>query len=171
VSPGGDVETVFQSRRVWAEFHIRWEEGTTSMFKGVLTAWMALAAMSPQVAGDGGSVGEAVLSLGRTLSADFWAGRLDPVWTRMSPGMQKGLGSIAGLATARADVLAIAGGPGEVIAERVQEFSGNLVYLRTFRVTQEGELRLFQEQWAIQESRTVVGFYVRPPRMFLQDAP
>jgi hypothetical protein len=141
------------------------------MLRSTLSAWMVLAAMSAEPLGDGGSVDEVVLSLGRTLSADFWAGRLEPLWTRMSPTMQKALGSMAGLAATREKLLAIAGGPGDLISERVQEYSGNLVYLRTFRVTQEGELRLFQEQWAVQDGRIVVGFYVRPPSMFLQDGP
>ncbi len=108
--------------------------------------------------------------LGRTLSADFWAGRLDAVWTRMSPEMQKALGgSVAGLAAAREKILSIAGGPGELLAENVKDVSGNLVYLRTFRGTPGGGS--LQEQWAIKGTRTVVGFYVRPPSMFLNGTP
>jgi hypothetical protein len=135
------------------------------MVKRLLMA-MVLVATNAQAAGDGGSVEDAVLMLGRTLSADFWAGRLDAVWTRMGPEMQKALGgSVAGLAAAREKILSIAGGSGEMLTESVKDVSGNLVYLRTFRGTRGGEP--LQEQWAIQGNRTVVGFYVRPPTMFL----
>jgi hypothetical protein len=139
------------------------------MAKSLLTA-MLLMATNAQATGDGGTADDAVTMLGRTLSADFWAGRLDAVWTRMSPEMQKALGgSVAGLAAAREKILSIAGGPGELLAESVKDVSGNMVYLRTFRGT-HGSERL-QEQWAIQGNRTVVGFYVRPPSMFLHGPP
>ncbi len=88
----------------------------------------------------------------------------------MSPEMQKALGgNVSGLAAAREKILSIAGGPGDLLAESVKNVSGNLVYLRTFKGTHgDGSL---QEQWAIQGNRTVVGFYVRPPSMFLSDTP
>jgi hypothetical protein len=135
--------------------------------KALLTA-VVLMATNAHAGGDAGSGEEAVLTLGRTLSADFWAGRLDAVWTRMSPEMQKALGgSVAGLAAARERILSIAGGPGTLVAESVKDVAGNLVYLRTFRGTRGGES--LQEQWAIKGNRTVVGFYVRPPSLFLQE--
>jgi len=138
------------------------------MRKSLLFSLMVLGAMNSQAAGDGGSADAGALALGRTVSADFWAGKLEPVWTRMSPVMQKGLdGNISGLATVREKLLAIAAGPGQLVSESVQNVSGNVVYLRVFRVTQGGEPALFQEQWAIQDGRTVTGFYVRPPSMFL----
>ncbi len=137
------------------------------MATGLLSA-MTLMATSVGAASDGGTPEDAELRLGRTLSADFWAGRLDAVWTRMSPEMQKALGgNVSGLAGAREQILAIAGGAGETVSERLQPVAGNVVFLRTFRGTRGGEQ--LQEQWAIQGNRTVVGFYVRPPSMFLPD--
>ena len=111
---------------------------------------------------------EALLSLGRSLSADFWAGRLDPVWARMSPQMQEALGgSPAGLATAREQILALSGGgPGELLAERVGEVQGIAVYLRTFRGTPGAQALL--EQWALEDG-TVVGFIVRPTELKAPD--
>jgi hypothetical protein len=138
------------------------------MRKSLLFSWMVLGAMNAYASGDGGPANEAVISLGRTLSADFWAGRLEPVWSRMSPVMQKALdGNIAGLAAVREKLLVVASGPGELVAENVKEVAGNVVYLRVFRVTRGAETLLFQEQWAIQDGRTVTGFYVRPPALFL----
>jgi hypothetical protein len=109
---------------------------------------------------------EAVLALGRRLSADFWAGRLEPVWAQMSEQVHTGLGgSPVGLADARDELLRRSGGPGETLGERVAEVRGMQVYLRTFRGKAEQPLL---EQWAIQDGKTVAGFFIRPTELTVE---
>ena len=110
---------------------------------------------------------EAALRVGRRLSADFWAGRLDPVWAQMSAEVHGGLGGTpAGLSTARDQLLDVTGGPGDTLAERVGEVQGMQVYLRTFQGKSPGEVWL--EQWVLNEGQTVAGFFVRPTELKLE---
>jgi hypothetical protein len=106
---------------------------------------------------------EAVLALGRRLSADFWAGHLEPVWAQMDERVQTALGgSPEGLSRAREQILDRFGGPGETLGERVADVRGVQVYLRTFRGKTEQPLL---EQWAIQDGKAVAGFFVRPTEL------
>ena len=106
---------------------------------------------------------EAVLALGRRLSADFWAGRLEPVWAQMDEQVQTALGgSPEGLSRARAHILDRFGGPGETLGERVADVRGLQVYLRTFRGKTEQPLL---EQWTIHDGTVVAGFFVRPTEL------
>jgi hypothetical protein len=112
---------------------------------------------------------EAVLTLGRHLSADFWAGRLEPVWAQMSEQVHAALGgSPVGLANARDEILRRVGGPGETLGERVADVRGVQVYLRTFQGKAEQPLL---EQWAIQDGKTVAGFFIRPTELTMETAP
>jgi hypothetical protein len=111
-----------------------------------------------------------VLALGRRLSADFWAGRLEPVWAQMGEKMRAALGgSPTGLATARDEVLTLCGGRGRTLGERVAEVQGVQVYLRTFEAKEEGQSVL--EQWAIEDGKTVAGFFVRPTHLTVETEP
>lgn len=115
---------------------------------------------------------EAALRLGRRLSADFWAGRLEPVWGQMSAEVHAGLGGTsAGLSRARDQLLEITGGPGQTLAERVGEVQGMQVYLRTFQGKSAGQPWL--EQWVLseEEAETVAGFFVRPTELQLEGSP
>lgn len=113
---------------------------------------------------------EAALSVGRRLSVDFWAGRLDPVWAQMSAEVHTGLGGTpAGLSTARDRWLEMTGGPGDTLAERVAEVRGMQVYLRTFQGKSVGQPWL--EQWVFSDERTVAGFFVRPTELKLEGSP
>ncbi len=110
-----------------------------------------------------GASDEAVLALGRRLSADFWAGRLEPVWAQMDAQVQTALGGTPeGLSAAREEILSRFGGPGETLGERVADVRGVQVYLRTFRGKTEQPLL---EQWAIQDGKAVAGFFVRPTEL------
>jgi hypothetical protein len=113
--------------------------------------------------GTEGPSDEAVLALGRRLSADFWAGKLDAVWARMTPDVQTALGgSVEGLSKAREVLLDRVGAPKETLAERVADVRGMKVYLRTFRGKTEQPLL---EQWTIQDGTAVAGFFVRPTEL------
>jgi hypothetical protein len=162
---GGPSRSQLPTAHLLRDSSVAPEEGKDLvMLKALLVPLTLLAAMATWAASDGGP-DDAVLRLGRKLSADFWAGRLDAVWAQMDPAMQKALGgNVSGFAATREKLLAVAAGPGDLVAERVQTVSGIPVYARTFRTAPKGET--FQEQWAIQGNR-VVGFYVRPPSMFL----
>ena len=118
-------------------------------------------------ASEGNPSDEAVLALGRRLSADFWAGRLEPVWAQMK--VHTGLGgSPLGLSNAREELLRRFGGPGETLGERVADVRGVQVYLRTFRGKTEQPLL---EQWVIQDGKTVAGFIVRHTELTVENAP
>jgi hypothetical protein len=110
-----------------------------------------------------GASDEAVLALGQRLSADFWAGRLEPVWAQMDAQVQTGLGGTPeGLSRAREEILRRYGGPGETLGERVADVRGMQVYLRTFRGNTEQPLL---EQWTIQDGKAVAGFFFRPTEL------
>ncbi len=101
------------------------------------------------------------LRVGRSLSADFWAGRLDAIWAHMSPAMREALGGVpAGLAKARETITSDTGGPGETLSERLEEAQGLPVYRRTFR--SEHAPGTWLEEWALKDG-TVVGFHVLRP--------
>jgi hypothetical protein len=126
---------------------------------------LALLSASPDKPSD-----EAVLTLGRRLSADFWAGRLDPVWAQMDEKMRAALGgSPAGLSDAREKLLRVSGGPGKTLGERVADVQGLQVYLRTFQGTDAEKPAL--EQWAIQDGTSVAGFFVRPTELTVETLP
>jgi hypothetical protein len=110
-----------------------------------------------------------VLALGRRLSADFWAGRLDPVWAQMNDRMQGLLGSPVGLSTARDQLLEGFGGPGKTLGERVVEVQGVRVYLRTFQGTTTE--RPLLEQWSIEDGTKVAGFFVRHTQLTVETQP
>jgi len=113
--------------------------------------------------GTEGPSDEVVLALGRRLSADFWAGKLEPVWAQMTPDVQTALGgSLEGLSQAREVLLDRVGAPRETLAERVADVRGMQVYLRTFRGKTEQPLL---EQWAIQDGTAVAGFFVQPTEL------
>jgi hypothetical protein len=119
--------------------------------------------------GEGGTSDEAVLALGRRLSADFWAGRLEPVWAHLNAQVQAALGgSPEGLLKARERILSYSGGPGETLGERVADVRGMQVYLRTFHGKSEQPLL---EQWAIQDGQAVAGFFVRPTELTVEPVP
>jgi hypothetical protein len=117
---------------------------------------------------EGSPSDEAVLALGRRLSADFWAGRLEPVWAQMNEEVQAALGGRLGLSNARDELLSRFGGPGETLGERVAQVRGMQVYLRTFRGKTEQPLL---EQWAIQDGKTVAGFFIRHTELTVETAP
>jgi hypothetical protein len=120
--------------------------------------------------GPGAASDEEVLALGRRLSADFWAGRVESVWAQMNEGMRGDLGgSPAGLAHARDEVLTLCGGRGRTIGERVADVQGVQVYLRTFEAKEEGQSVL--EQWSIESGNKVAGFFVRPTHLTVETQP
>jgi hypothetical protein len=123
---------------------------------------MRAAALTVMLLTASGASDEAVLALGRRLSADFWAGKLEPVWAQMDERVHEGLGGPEGLSRAREQLLERFGGPGETLGERVAEVRGMQVYLRTFRGKTEQTLL---EQWSIQDGKAVAGFFVRPTEL------
>lgn len=129
-----------------------------------------VAVTNSQNMNDGGPGDDAVLTLGRRLSADFWAGRIDAVWAQMSGRMQEALGgSPAGLASAREKILAMSGGSGQLLGEEVEHVQGMRVYLRTFQgPNAEKPLR---ERWVIQDDGTVAGFFLQPAGLHTVPAP
>jgi hypothetical protein len=124
---------------------------------------LTLAASAAQGAGNVPPADEEMMALGRSLSQDFWAGRLGAVWARMDAPMRDALGDKpAQLSAARDRILEMSGGPGETLEERIGNVRGIPVYLRVFRGT-NGTGPLL-EQWAI-ENNAVAGFYVRPTEL------
>lgn len=118
---------------------------------------LLLAAPAAQPASDGGPTDAVMLSVGRSLSADFWAGRLDTLWARMSPEMRERFGGRPeGLAGFREQTLKR--GPGELVSENVKPGQGNsFLYLRTFRAAKEA----FVESWTIEGGGSVAGLYIQ----------
>jgi hypothetical protein len=132
------------------------------------TALLVLLLLAPP--SQGATSDAKVLALGRRLSADFWAGRLEPVWAQMNEKMQTALGgSPAGLSKTRDELLTLSGGPGETLGERVADVQGVQVYLRTFQGKDAVQPAL--EQWAIEDGGTVAGFFVRPTRLRVETQP
>ena len=115
------------------------------------------------VRGDGGMGEDPVLGLGRRLSADFWAGRLDQVWAAMGTEMRAVLKSPEGLATAREQLLAMTrGASGDTQDEQLVFSKGQRVYVRTFTVA---DGRRWLEQWGSSDGHTVTAFLVRPAKL------
>jgi len=108
-------------------------------------------------------VEDPVLTLGRRMSGDFWAGRTEQVWAAMGPEMRGVLKSPEALATARQQLLALTGSTsGETQDEQLVFVKGQRVYVRTFT---SGDGRRWLEQWGSSDGHTVTAFFVRPAKL------
>jgi murein DD-endopeptidase MepM/ murein hydrolase activator NlpD len=101
--------------------------------------------------------------LGRQLTAQFFAGELDAVWSRFTPKMQEAMKSRAALEAFQAQVLKDMGTETEVIDEVVTPLMSYHVYMRTIR-TQRWPQPV-SITWSFDDKGQVAGFYVAPKKV------
>jgi len=109
----------------------------------------------------GGSMAaEDTMTLGRTLSADFREGRMQPLWDRMTPQMRQALGRIEALEDVRVAVENQFGAERTLLSEEEGEAQGHRLYLRTAQ--HENGAAPLVTQFAFDADDRIAGFFVRP---------
>jgi murein DD-endopeptidase MepM/ murein hydrolase activator NlpD len=122
----------------------------------ILAALLWLASVASASADDAST-----LARGRELTSLFYERKAQALWSRMSSKMQGALGSAAGLEAFREQISAQLGDEVEVLEEKVTSAEGFDIYLRRSRWSRSPG-RVFQVQWALDDSGKVGGFFVRP---------
>lgn len=102
---------------------------------------------------------EDTTALGRTFTADFQAGRLEPVWQRMNEEMRGALGSLEDFRSFRDAVRARHGAENAVVSETSGREDGYRVYLRRATHAKGGTL---MTQWTFDDAGRIAGFFIRP---------
>lgn len=103
------------------------------------------------------------LERGRALTAWFYEGRTEELWSRFSPELRAVFGSRAGLRRFRAEVERGAGAEGEVLEERVIPWlEGGDVYSRTAAWTRSAAP--VRVEWTSDARGTVLAMLVEPAR-------
>jgi len=101
-----------------------------------------------------------VLEQGRALTASFYKGEFEALWTRFSTEMKKGMGNVDNMRAFRAQVEAQAGIEESVVDEKVEPAEGLQVYKRIARFSKAPMKVLVQ--WALAADGSVAGFFIRP---------
>ena len=108
----------------------------------------------------GGAIAEEALTLGRALSEDFRAGRLQALWERMTPQMREALGSAEALGAVRSAVETQFGPEETLLSEEEGKAQGYRLYLRIADHAKEGAPLV--TQFAFDGEDRIAGFFVRP---------
>lgn len=118
----------------------------------------------PRGAGhQGGAAGDAAAAakeMGRRYTEWFYAGEMDRLLERFSPGMRKLFASAEQIRAFRQQVLVQVGQEQEVLDERVASEGGGRVYVRIARFS--GTPQPIAVTWAVAGDGAILGFSVRP---------
>src|SRR5262245_52916631 len=104
----------------------------------------------------------ATLALGRRYTQLFYSDSLDPIWTAMTPDMQKVLGKEAGLEAFRTQVTEQIGSETKVIREKLTDTLGVRLYTRV--ASFERSTAAITVQWTFDSASRVSGFFIQPAR-------
>lgn len=126
--------------------------------RAALALLLALAAVVPALPA-AAQVADAEQA-GDQLSTDFYEGRTDGIWDRMTPQMQSALRSRENLAAFREQIRQQLGVETEVLERTVSSAQGHTVYLRRARFEKLPMVVLVQ--WAFDAEGKVGGFFIRP---------
>src|SRR5690606_29371774 len=126
--------------------------------RAALALLLALAAVVPALPA-AAQVADAEQA-GDQLSTDFYEGRTDGIWDRMTPQMQSALRSRENLAASREQIRQQLGVETEVLERTVSSAQGHTVYLRRARFEKLPMVVLVQ--WAFDAEGKVGGFFIRP---------
>jgi hypothetical protein len=97
---------------------------------------------------------------GRALTTAFYAGQTDSIWARMTPEMQRALGTPEALAAFRARVEATLGAENTVVEETAEARGGMEIYRRRARFSRfPGLIRV---EWVLAADGAIAGFLVAP---------
>lgn len=120
--------------------------------------WAAACASSPTaIVDDPERITDPMLA-GRTYTTWFYQGRVDDLWPRFTPGMQRAFGGPSGVLAFREQVRAQAGTEREVHDERLINWLGTTLYARTAAFT--GTPRPMLVQWYVEPDGDAAGFLV-----------
>ncbi len=97
---------------------------------------------------------------GAQLTTDFYAGRLDGVWARLSPQMKAALQSKDNFLAFRDQIDQQLGSESAVVQEMVNADQGFDIYRRLARFDKVSELIVVQ--WTFDGKGAVAGFFIRP---------
>lgn len=100
------------------------------------------------------------MEIGRTYTAWFYEGRVDPLWARLSPELQGAFGGREGLRAFRQEVQRQAGTERSVSEERLIPWLGSTLYSRTASFDRTAAPMLVQ--WYVRPDGQAVGFLVAP---------